>query len=456
MSEKTDFSFGAQFQECMFALMLRDLNFCEKAIKYVPEERLYSEAHTYMFEEIRKKMEIDGTSPSYIEFEDRLKYVERHKQRIFKTFINQIFDTNPIDPDFIKDNLTNYARKNVFVEVFQDAQTLWNTKKHDDAYQFTMEGMNALYGVSFKDDIAISISDFEEVRQRYLQQCLLRSRYIPTSIGPLDNVLSGGLEKGQLGIALAEAKKGKSIFLINIAAACLMMRFGRVAYFLLEGREIEDGTMRLQSRLSRIPYNQIKKDELDDDESAKLIKIDKKYKDKLDLIPMNTKWDYTVLDIEGKLRELERCGRKPDLVIIDYGDLLKSHEKHREFRHEQTAVFRYLKQLAMIHRVPVWTASQAVRPKEDPEKVYLLRAKDIAECYERVRIADLIVTLNQTPREKLQGLMRFHIDTFRSNECDITFRILCDFSRMIFHTKRWGCLQKEAIPDWLDRKKRRR
>lgn len=452
---KSEFTFGAAFQESMLALMLNDLAFCEKAIKYIPEERLYSEAHSFLFNEIKKKFESTGNAPSYVELEDKLKYVERHRRRIYKSFINTIYDIKPTDPEFIKEHLTEYARKNVFIEIFQDAQTLWNSKKHDDAYQYTMKGINELFGVSFNDDVSIDISEFEEVRQRYLHQALMRARYIPTNIAPLDKTLNGGLEGGKLGIMLAEPKKGKSISLIHMGAACLMMRYGRVAHFLLEGTT-EQGVMRYQSRLTHIPYNRIRNDELSKEEEKKLERIEKKYSDRLDLIPMNNRWDYTVLDIEAKLRELERRGRKPNLVIVDYGDLLKSHEKHKEFRHEQTAVFRYLKQLALIHRVPVWTASQAQRPKDDPEKATILRAKDIAECYEKVRIADLIATLNQTPREKTQGIIRFHIDTYRSNECDMTYRLLCDYSRITFHSKRWGHVAKGCVPDWLDRKKRKR
>jgi replicative DNA helicase len=73
----------------------------------------------------------------------------------------------------------------------------------------------------------------------------------------------------------------------------------------------------------------------------------------LDLIPFNAHWKYTVLDVESKIKELKRVGRMPDLVIIDYADLLSAVEKYDQHRHEQTEVYRGLKRLAMMYNVAI-------------------------------------------------------------------------------------------------------
>ena len=455
---KAEFTFGDAFQRSMLSLMLTDLNFTSKAVRFVPEERLYSESHKFLFKAILGKFEKEGSAPSYVEVEDMIKYAERHKRRMLKDFAEQIYETKVADAEFIKTQLTDYARKNFFIDIFQNGQTLWNAREHDKAYSFVMEGINELYGVSFNDDMAIGVEDFEDVRQRYVKKALAMDSKIPTTIDALDQLFNGGLEKGELGILLAEPKKGKSIGLIHMGCAALLSGAGKVAHFVLEGIT-EQTIMRYQARLAKIDYSRIAKDELTGDELRKLDMIGKRYMKNLELIPMNKHWNYTVLDVEAKLKELERRKLKPDLVVIDYGDLLKGHEKFENLRIEQAWVYRYLKQMAMMHDVAVWTASQAVRPKEDPDKQTTLRAKDISESYEKVRIADFVATLNQTSREKKLGILRFHMDIYRSNEDGRTVRLLTDFSKMIFHSKLYGTLGDGElsfqIPSWHSGKRKK-
>jgi replicative DNA helicase len=192
------------------------------------------------------------------------------------------------------------------------------------------------------------------------------------------------------------------------------------------------------------------------EQREKLKTLDKLYMNRLDLIPFNKHWSYTVLDIEAKIRELESIGRKPDLIIIDYADLLKhSNGSKMEKRIEQAEIYRDIKRLAMIKDVAIWTATQAQRPRDEPDKVGLLRAQNVSECYEKVRIADIIATLNQTPDEKKKGILRFHIDIYRSSDADKTIHLLVDFERMIFYSAKGGIADREKDLSFKWMKKKR-
>jgi replicative DNA helicase len=450
MAEKkkayAEFSFGPAFQEEMLALMLKDLSLAVKAAKHIPKERLYSEAHQYLFGRIQNSVETRGMTPTLVEIEDDLKSVEKHRRRMLKNFCDRIFATEVKSEEFIKDKLTDYAKRSAFIDIFQGAQTLYNTKMQKEAYEHTMQGIGDLYTINFKEDAAITIDQFEEIRQIYLHSMATTTRRIPTNIEPLDEILRGGLEKGELGILVAEPKKGKSIGLVHMGAAALMMRRGRVAHFVLEGTT-EQAVLRYQTRLTEIMYRDLESDTMTPAQRRKLQGLATRYTNRLDLIPMNQNWSYTALDVESKIKELKRAGREPDLVIIDYGDLLKHHEPTDNARMEQTEVFRALKRIAMMQSVAVWTASQARRPA-DNDKEYILRARDIAECFEKVRIADLVCTLNQTQRERRHGIMRFCVDIYRSADTDKIIRLVQDYERMIFYSKRLGHISREEAPSW--------
>lgn len=440
-----EFHFSADFQEQMLAMMLKDVSFAARVCKFIPEERLYAETYKYLYQRIKERAE-KGEPVTYIEVEDHLKTIERRKRKMLRHFVKRIFQLKIESSDFIKDKLTDYAKKNAFIDVFQSAQTFWNSKRYEDAYLCTQAGINELYGISFKDDAIIPIQRFEEERQYLLTEALLSHRRVPTNIEPLDRVLRGGLEKGEFGIILAEPKKGKSIGLTHMGAMAVMMRMGRVAHFVLEGTT-EQALLRYLSRLTQIEYHRLEKDDITLAESKKLDMLKTKFADQLDLIPFNQHWNYTVLDIEARLKELCAAGRKPDLVVIDYADLLKGVSKHKEVRHEQTEVYRDLKRLAVMNKYAMWTASQAQRPqkpKGEVEKATLLRARDIAECYEKVRIADLVVTLNQTYEEKLDGILRMHLDIYRSSDMDETVYMLSNYEKMVFYSRKYAHAQKAA------------
>jgi len=448
-SSSVAFTFSKEFQESMLALMLIDSSFAEKVVKVIPDERLYSDSHKYLYKVIGESIEKNQRPPTFLEIEDEAKKIELTKRKIILRFIKQIFALKVTDADFIKERVTEYARKNLFVFVFQNAQTLWNTGKFDDAYDFVKDGIGDLYGVSLKDDANVAIGEFENIRGLYATEISTSKRKIPTIIPPLDQILKGGLEKGEMGIILAEAKKGKSQALVHFGVAGLLHGY-KVAHFVLEGMT-QQSVLRYQARLSMIEYNKLEADDITKEESWKLKRISEKHKENLILIPFNQHWNYTVMDIEAKIRELERQGNKPDLVVIDYADLLRHHEKSKEKRHEQTEVYRDLKRVAMMRNVAIWTASQARRPEEGPEKEYLLRAKDISESYEKVRIADFIATLNQTPREKEFGIVRLHADIYRSNDTDKTIRLITDFAKSMLYSPKYGIL--ETTPEWARKKK---
>jgi hypothetical protein len=102
------------------------------------------------------------------------------------------------------------------------------------------------------------------------------------------------------------------------------------------------------------------------------------------------------------------------MIIVDYGDLLEGRDgKYKSTYESQKSVFRDLKSLAN-REYAVWTASQAVRPNEkDENDMTPLKAREIADCYEKVRIADFVGSINQTPGERAEQKMRLWADIYR-------------------------------------------
>ena len=121
-----------------------------------------------------------------------------------------------------------------------------------------------------------------------------------------------------------------------------------------------------------------------------------------------------------------RDGFVPDLILLDYASLLGPNGR-RDARHEEVAsIFRDLRAMSEDLKVPVWTAAQANRGGTQTE---LLGMGDLAECFEINAIADVIISMNQTPEEREAGYVRYHFIKNREGESGQTWNASIDFAR---------------------------
>jgi replicative DNA helicase len=67
----------------------------------------------------------------------------------------------------------------------------------------------------------------------------------------------------------------------------------------------------------------------------------------------------SVQTLGSHLKQIELSGIKPDVVLVDYADILKLTGNFREKRHAIGNTYEDLRGLAGELEVPIWTASQA-------------------------------------------------------------------------------------------------
>jgi hypothetical protein len=113
------------------------------------------------------------------------------------------------------------------------------------------------------------------------------------------------------------------------------------------------------------------------------------------------------------------AGNKPDLVIVDYADLLLSHSNKTDSTYaEQGGVYIDLRGMSGELGIPVWTASQTNRSAIDSE---VIEADKIADSYAKVMNADFIMSLSRKAKDKLSNTARVHIMKNRFGQDGITF-----------------------------------
>ncbi len=114
----------------------------------------------------------------------------------------------------------------------------------------------------------------------------------------------------------------------------------------------------------------------------------------------------SVSTIEAHVQKCTDLGIKPDLIIIDYLDLLKSNRKSIERKDEIDDVYSSAKALARELHIPIWTVSQVNRAgaKDD-----IIEGDKAAGSYDKIMIADFAMSLSRKRQDKVNGTGRFHI-----------------------------------------------
>jgi len=137
----------------------------------------------------------------------------------------------------------------------------------------------------------------------------------------------------------------------------------------------------------------------------------------------------TVNTLRSHIEKLMLKGFIPQLVVVDYADVMRSSRKMDSLRHELKLVYEELRNLSMDLGVPVWTASQANRDAANSEVVGL---ENMSEAYGKAMVADIVLSLSRKPTEKALGTGRLFVAKNRAGRDGILFPINIDTARSKF------------------------
>ena len=107
----------------------------------------------------------------------------------------------------------------------------------------------------------------------------------------------------------------------------------------------------------------------------------------------------SVNTLRSHVKHLEREGFIPDVIFVDYADIMKSTSSFQEKRFALTSIYESLRALAMELTVPIWTASQASRAAINESKFDL---KVISESLGKAQTADVILGIGRSDDDKLK------------------------------------------------------
>lgn len=137
----------------------------------------------------------------------------------------------------------------------------------------------------------------------------------------------------------------------------------------------------------------------------------------------------SVVTLKGHLERLRISGFIPDMIVVDYADIMKAASGTEGERFKQKAVYEELRALSKEMKLPIWTASQSNREGAGSE---IITSEQMGESYGKAQVADLIVSLSRKPLEKANGTARMFVAKNRMGSDGFVFGINIDTARSQF------------------------
>ena len=452
-------SFNAEFQRKLVKLALLDDGFATVALKHITEAMFESDALRWCWRIISREREQSRT-PTMLVLRHQVTQIEQVLQPRYRAMLDAIDQDVMREDNYIRHALGEFVKRNLFVQAYNDSQRIYNLGKADQAMALMHEATEKIHAISFAAPSRYWFYDDVDDRNRRRQDIAEREfdHTFPSGIVGVDEVLDGGLSRGEIGVWLADSKGGKSVFLVHLAGyTCRVLR-RKVLLVLLEGSYLQTAS-RLDAWHSREMYSKVKRGDFDAQVWQQMRNEYQSLKQLLVIREMTDKWNYSASDIRSELDDLKaQHGWTPDQIVCDYGDLLRSDTKAASEEEHQRNAFGALKSMtAQDNGYAIWTASQARRPtnpykkkkgkdkedardeaerEDDDAKVVfgkpVLRAQDIADSYNKIRRCDFIGSINQDAEDKERGQARLWCDRYRDNAASRLVPIKQDLDRMMF------------------------
>ena len=381
--------FGTSFQIKIISALLSDRIFLQTVYDILKPEAFDSEANEWLVKIILKHFDEFSKLPTLDVFKVEIDKVQRDvlKQSVLDNLKQVWNQLESDDLEYVKEQTLEFCKNQNFKGAILESVQLLEEGKFDVIKEKIDNAMKSGQDTDIGHEYKL------DVKARY--ESNIRN-VIPTGWDVIDELVDGGFGKGELILFAAPPGIGKSWALINVGMAAV--KAGKtVVHYTLELNEGYVGqrydAILTGTAVPNLKYNIEEVERQVSNLSGELIV---KY--------WPTK-SAGLNAIRASLDKLTLQGKKPDVIICDYADLLLGNS--RKERHEELEeLVEGLRGIAGEYECPLYTASQINRSGADAD---VITGTSIAGSFSKLMTADFVVSLSRKIEDKLAGTGRWHV-----------------------------------------------
>jgi replicative DNA helicase len=419
-------AYGPKFQTKVLSALLTDKEFLINIHDTLNDEDFDSQSSKWIVKEILKHYSKYHCNISMDTLKIELKKLDNEVLQIsVKEQLREAYKLIEEDLEYVKIEFGDFCKNQQLKTALLNSVELLNAGDYDS--------------IRILIDNALKVGQDKNIGHEYDKD--IESRYREDNRKPIStpwdqfNVLfQGGLGSGDFGLIFGNPGGGKSWCLIALGAEAVKLGYN-VIHYTLELSEDYVGK-RYDACFTQIPVNEItnhksKVEQTINDLPGKLI---------IKEFPTGRA---TMTTIESHVKKCINMGTKPDLIIIDYVDLLRSKRKSIDKKEEIDDIYVATKGLAKYLKLPIWSVSQVNRTGA---KDNVIEGTSAAGSYDKVMISDIALSLSRKKEDKINGTGRFHIMKNRYGSDGMTYEAIIDTSTGDFNITKLYDEDEEIIP----------
>ncbi len=401
-------SYGHDFQIKAISSLLTHKEFLTNIHDIISDEYFENSAQKWVIKQIIKYYDKYHTTPTLDVLKVELQKLDNEVLQIsIKEQLKEAYVASDDDLEYVREEFTNFCRNQQLKRALMTSVDLLKAGDFD--------GIRGLIDNALKagQDKNLGHEYLKDIEDRYRENSRTT---IPTPWEKINSLLQGGLGNGDFGLIFGNPGGGKSWSLVALGGHAVKLGFNVLHYTLELGEDYVG--KRYDAFFTNINVGKIS------DHKEKVGEIIPKLPGQLIIKEFPT-GRATMSTIESHIDKCSGLGIKPDLVIIDYVDLLSSRKKNRERKDEIDDIYSSAKGLARQLDIPIWSVSQVNRAGAQDK---IIEGDKAAGSYDKLMITDFCMSLSRKKEDKAKNTGRFHIMKNRYGMDGLTFNVKADTS----------------------------
>jgi len=376
--------YGIGFQIKVLSSLLTHKEFLLNIQDVLSEEYFDNQAHKWVIKQILDYFQKYHTCPSMDVLKVELKKIDNEVLQVsIKEQLREAYKASDEDLKYVEEEFSNFCKNQQLKKALLTSVDFLNAGDYDSIRTMIDNALKA------GQDKNMGHEYNKDVESRYRED---HRTIVPTPWESINELLQGGLGNGDFGLIFGNPGGGKSWSLVALGGFAVKLGYNVLHYTLELGSDYVG--RRYDAFFTGVSVQNITKHKNQVEEAVTQLNgqlIIKEY-------PTGKA---SISTIESHIKKCIDLDFKPDLILIDYVDLLRSKRKNRERKEEIDDIYISTKGLARELNLPVWSVSQVNRAgaKDD-----IIEGDKAAGSYDKMMVTDVAISLSRKRQDKVNHL----------------------------------------------------
>ena len=411
MEERNFGHLGFSFQQSLIKAIIEDKKYGETIIDVLESKFFENNSFRFIMENVKELYKTYNKIPDYNTVAQKIMSEGGNKDssKVHVDTLDSI-KNNEQQIEYVKDTALNFCKQQNLKKELKGVQSIIDNGDFESYNKIEQIIQKALQVGISNDEATDVFFDIEGALEKDNRQP------IATGIVGVDNLLNGGLGRGELGIVLAPTGTGKTTLLTKFANTAYNLGFNVVQIF------FEDNPGNIKRKHYTI-WTEIAPDsqpEFKEEVKAKVEEAQAKSKGSLKLLKLASD-NVTVSEIKNKIRKMNSDGtKKVDLLVIDYVDCISTDKSaNGEEWKGEGSIMRSLESMTGEFEMAIWTATQGNRESISSEVV---TGDQMGGSIKKAQIAHVIISIGKTLEQKEHNLATLTLLKSRIGKDGVVFQ----------------------------------